>query len=272
MIYYRYLSEVRFAWDFLLNKRLRVSKPSQVNDPYDCLLYVSDSFIKTRLYDLLRSNDLSQIEQPLRDQIKTLSMNEKRWGEFIQKVQKSYNECHDLLIAMSDSCYRFLSFVSSEELSADSDSLMWAHYANSHKGIRLGFKISPDKASFAFARMQYKNTPTLFDGTPESLKERLSQKSVTWKYENEVRLFFLCNKCKSNINPQDPQGDYVIFDDALMNSICLKSIDFGCRCPTHEVIQTQALLYNARTQFHVKLNKIKLAGPNFALTNETIPL
>ena len=38
MIYYRYLSNVEFALDFLHNKCLRVSTPSQLNDPYDCLI------------------------------------------------------------------------------------------------------------------------------------------------------------------------------------------------------------------------------------------
>ncbi len=70
------------------------------------------------------------------------------------------------------------------------DLLQWAHYADRHKGICLGFDIGSDGK---FGPVQYRDKRFPF---PKK-KERdvdfswrlLSTKSVHWKYENEWRVF-----------------------------------------------------------------------------------
>jgi hypothetical protein len=74
------------------------------------------------------------------------------------------------------------------------DVLQWAHYADRHKGICLGFDISGGEEKLG--RVQYVAERIPF---PESLDEAfawklLSTKSETWKYEKEWRMFLQLNE------------------------------------------------------------------------------
>ena len=69
------------------------------------------------------------------------------------------------------------------------DLLQWAHYADRHKGVCLGFDVSGSEAKFG--RVQYVAQRFPF---PEPLDEAfmwklLSTKSEAWKYEKEWRVF-----------------------------------------------------------------------------------
>jgi hypothetical protein len=75
-----------------------------------------------------------------------------------------------------------------------SSPLMWAHYADSHKGIVLGFDV-PKKA---FYEVEYTKTrpslsdfghATLDDITPEDIKRITRIKSAGWDYEEECRAY-----------------------------------------------------------------------------------
>lgn len=72
--------------------------------------------------------------------------------------------------------------------------LMWAHYADSHKGMVLGFDVS-DRA---FYEVEYqKKRPTLSDMglntlddiTPEDIKRLIRTKAEGWSYEQEYRAY-----------------------------------------------------------------------------------
>jgi hypothetical protein len=69
------------------------------------------------------------------------------------------------------------------------DVLQWAHYADSHKGICLGFDVSGSEGKFG--RVLYVSERFPF---PKQLDEPfmwklLSTKSEVWKYEKEWRVF-----------------------------------------------------------------------------------
>lgn len=84
-------------------------------------------------------------------------------------------------------------------MSKDWDSpLMWAHYAESHKGVVLGFDV-PDQA---FYQVEYtKKRPTLADMglntlddiTPEDIKRLIRTKAEGWSYEQEYRAYIGLN-------------------------------------------------------------------------------
>jgi hypothetical protein len=72
---------------------------------------------------------------------------------------------------------------------AKNDLLQWAHYADRHKGMCLGFDVSGGMGKFG--RVKYKTHRILF---PEKLDEPfswklLSTKSKVWAYEKERRVF-----------------------------------------------------------------------------------
>ncbi|EKE70188.1 DUF2971 domain-containing protein [Oceanibaculum indicum] len=76
--------------------------------------------------------------------------------------------------------------------------LMWAHYANSHKGIVLGFDV-PDETFYKVCYV--KKRPTLGDMglsilgdiTPEGMKRMILTKAAGWAYEQEYRAYVELN-------------------------------------------------------------------------------
>lgn len=79
-----------------------------------------------------------------------------------------------------------------------SSPLMWAHYADSHKGMVLGFDV-PDHA---FYEVEYTDKRpklsdfghmTLDDITPEDIKRLTKMKAVGWGYEQEYRAYLALN-------------------------------------------------------------------------------
>jgi hypothetical protein len=62
---------------------------------------------------------------------------------------------------------------------------MWAHYADSHKGICLGFEIAEDY----YKEVNYISEPLPFAGPSlETVNQMLYTKFDDWKYEGEVRI------------------------------------------------------------------------------------
>ena len=106
-----------------------------------------------------------------------------------------------------------------EELS----SLMWAHYANSHKGFCIEYDFDRD----FFTKNHTKNHIVVFDninytdvvnphGEP-SIKDALFNKSEFWSYENEVRLVMF---------DEENEEDFPSLDCTGM----IKAIYLGVKC------------------------------------------
>lgn len=102
-----------------------------------------------------------------------------------------------------------------------SSPLLWAHYADKHRGICLGFDVprSPEhliEVDYVEARLPF----------PERLDEQvalqwLRTKFVDWKYEDEVRVFAS--------RDQHEGGNYFASFDK--NGVTLREVITGHRCP-----------------------------------------
>jgi hypothetical protein len=104
--------------------------------------------------------------------------------------------------------------------------VMWAHYANNHSGVCLGFDVPDDKAhpiSYVPDRQLLRLNPKLPLGgvTEELLFKMLTTKYEHWRYEEEWRVW-------SNLDEPDPgNGEfYVDFGPSLE----LREIIIGARC------------------------------------------
>jgi len=73
--------------------------------------------------------------------------------------------------------------------SVKDNELMWAHYAEGHRGVAIGVTIDEDN---------HMTSPVLYDGLPQigrlnihnsTAQEILSHKLELWAYEKEVRVF-----------------------------------------------------------------------------------
>lgn len=104
------------------------------------------------------------------------------------------------------------------------DPVLWAHYANKHKGLCLAFEV-PDATCRAVAyekhRLKLPATPVLSDA--ETL---IFTKYANWQYEQELRIWVALNESDGGLYFAD-------FGPALI----LKKVIAGARCtlPLHEI-------------------------------------
>ena len=85
--------------------------------------------------------------------------------------------------------------------------LMWSHYANSHRGICMGFntKILFDQTRPIFTPVTYQedlpNRSIFDDNETDFVKQLLATKSTVWEYEEEYRLIKLQGARKEVLIP-----------------------------------------------------------------------
>ncbi|MCB1383553.1 MAG: DUF2971 domain-containing protein [Notoacmeibacter sp.] len=108
-----------------------------------------------------------------------------------------------------------------------SNPVIWSHYADSHRGIALGFDI-PDNFLF---KIQYEDKPLSFNSEylsdPNKILELFKYIGKTkfkhWEYENEYRLFYDLERSKRE-NPDDK-----LFFQPFEPDMQLKEVILGCR-------------------------------------------
>lgn len=149
--------------DYLYNELffsyLSCSPVTSFNDPLDCLLFP------------LLIRDIAEYEK---HGFKSVLM------EQIRKTAENL---------------RVRCFVSENTTEADvtTNPLMWAHYADSHKGILLCYEIpeivenDSDKISF-FCKVDYTNSIKNLVPEDINLIKMITTKNKAWEYENEIRL------------------------------------------------------------------------------------
>lgn len=107
-----------------------------------------------------------------------------------------------------------------------SNTVLWAHYGDKHKGMALGFNV-PDVLTvpvtynadlLRISKDSLSGTPSL---SQKFGRELLSTKFVDWKYEEELRVFVNLDECERE------GGLFFIPFDANLN---LVEVVLGVRC------------------------------------------
>lgn len=226
-IVYKYVGQAG-ARAILANRTLRFTRPSEMNDPFD--VYIDDLF-ELPVPDLLKQHRLDAIELLVNDPQKFSDMMqldaaevadmaalvrssppEKRaefealivsenFAEFdpeLAQLQQTLERQRDQIIAQFQSAGIFCATRNHANL------LMWAHYADQHRGVVLGFK--PDLARDSYLRVLqpviytderpsfYGSIDTMAAGMSESDVQALNRrlvytKSTDWSYEAEERIY-----------------------------------------------------------------------------------
>jgi hypothetical protein len=112
------------------------------------------------------------------------------------------------------------------------EQLLWAHYAEKHKGIALGFEIpegrllevtyTPDEIRTKF---ELSNDP---NDNEQKFLDLATIKFHEWKYEKEYRLLVPLKDCKYQ------NGYYYKY---FGNNLKLSEIVFGCRCTDNRKVR-----------------------------------
>ena len=163
----------------------KVSRPAEFNDPYDCTGEVVGCASKA--LEETYNQFTSQILSPLKLDLSV-------------KVQSR---------RLFDNIYRILSLSDSKVNGTPGDMLMWSHYADYARGVRIGIEI--DTSKYHIVKINYaKELPILdldmvkqwdiYDDETLNrfLKACLLTKHEIWGYENEQRVFFKVNDPEVN--------------------------------------------------------------------------
>lgn len=237
MILYKYYPCNEFTFRALSELGLWCSSASNMNDPFDCL-----GDLEAQLDDLYKDDIIRQF----RDTLKEIRSDYRhfKWSNLVALISGQRKS----IIEKSTFCS-----LTENQFS----SLMWAHYANSHRGIVLGFGF-PDEATNGegcLQKIKYIDVPPVFDPihllnflkaaiiektnkrtnefrieeyeAAKNFVKSISVKTRDWEYEKEWRFW--------NVMTDKPQ--YLKY-----NVSQLKHVYFGYKCPEETKTLVKSIL------------------------------
>jgi len=239
---YKY-TDLKGVKEIIKNSTVRFSSPNIFNDPFELQLYddiiFDDEFLEdlcTNFADHLIKCDtkfLSEEMKSLRDVI--INLSEHKLGILRQEnrakivnFDKAKRVKRESLTELQKSLNDFGILCFSE---TNDSLLMWAHYAEKHKGAVLGFRPNMELDScfklfkavnYSQQRPVFLKNPSEFFDLKKNFKDRFEEviftKSKEWEYEKECRLFI-----------PDIIKDGIDFYDLRFHSDELVSIHLGCK-------------------------------------------
>lgn len=193
-----------FLYQSLVNEQLNLSSPTTFNDPFDC-----------PIRELLNNgDDVSSLQlQAYKDCLKiacftsNIKLPHKSGnGEFVYNKKKHRKDKKEFL-----------------------NTLMWAHYADSHKGICIKYRFPNSMSKLGadgngivtyFKDVKYSSEEMSKYSKKDSinLEDAFFLKGKNWEYENELRFLHY------DLNNQDTY-------DTINIPNCIEAIYFGLKCP-----------------------------------------
>lgn len=270
---YKYVTEERI--DILVNSQIRFSSPLSLNDPFELkpnimeiaseekLLQNFDSLF-TKLVIEEYGNYATQIPlDKILDICQRLRPNLKR--QFPTLVRGAIPE---IKLAIHRALAKSIGILCLSE--SPINLLMWAHYANSHRGFVIEFESSSNffnqtqNDSNNFQRLhKVKYVKTMPQVTLEKMDnfDPFTCKSIEWSYEQEWRMLL---PLASANNKKDCDGPLAVH---LFNlpSECITSILLGAMI-TQKTEKDIVALVDTNPKFsHVKLYKAFVDDQNYKM-------
>lgn len=299
MAIYKYVSEFRI--DILENGLIRYTQPSIFNDPFEVYPYFKaiaddkavDNFIKgnwieenierkieqlckekLRPYSSLMDN--LNIKEKVNDQIKpllpsaklfldgTLRLNSPEYRAFILSViRKALDETIGLL------CFT----------ESPINLVMWAHYANLHKGFVIEFderhkyfdrREKPKELRRCLRKVNYseKRPEIILFNLNLSNSENIDtwinkffwNKSNVWEYEQEWRMIETLKECKNRV--RNGREEICLFPVPLDS---ITGIILGCKASLELQERFTALLKSDKRYSHINLKHSTIDEKDFKL-------
>lgn len=193
------------------------------------------------------------------------------WLDYCLHDRNKYNK-HLPILKKSIEGMRMASFcANTDKRMAVENTLMWSHYADSHKGFCIEYQIDEsmfrrdDPTNLNVIRMlpiEYhdsKSKPLDFSDTGNmhngiSMQNGFFCKSNDWAYENEVRI--------ASYSPFDKEEYRTI---PISGKSKIKAIYFGVRCPKETIEDVQSALKGRDVEYfqmYINVKNIHILKPN----------
>lgn len=186
----------------ILNNEFYAASKEQLNDPNE--FYIDDRTIQRYIDDTqLFTTSLETLYRVTKEMNKTFadSSLDTLLNEMEKTIPRMKEEGLSTSKSLEKSKHEF--FFNNYQTGVFSltdrhdNELMWAHYAESHKGFAIQYYHKAIVNEKGFFRVEYRNTPPILKNiidkveglsTQDMLREILGVKSESWRYENEVRI------------------------------------------------------------------------------------
>lgn len=209
---YKYYKDESHAINNIKNNKMWYSAPCKFNDVFDCGITVDDNAIFNAALEMASANTRIRTGSPA-------------WKEIQSKMRKETKALRTtfetLRSTMGVSC-----------LSESDDSLlMWAHYANNHRGMCVEYDLMKINTQLGFTPIPiiYSNNRVCFNtlnlatagnDTLALFIQSITSKSEEWGYEREWRIIRDNSVCGDKWDAEKK--------GALLDMICPSSITLGC--------------------------------------------
>lgn len=254
---YKYSRITEFLFQHLTNAELWFSNPQDFNDPYDCNVgFNQRKYTEEEIRGFWKLEIKDSEGNQIADDKKEQRINE--WLADQSLIDKFLSKpIRDLLQEKGVTCF-----------TTKNDSiLMWSHYADSHKGVCIGY--SPEILKKTFYQHEWVTYGKEFPSTnmlnmSTFIGTTMCFKSDSWEYEDEIRFF---QKYKGSYSFPKEAVKEVIFglnsQLTQMHSIMNLMLQLGYK----DVIYKQVVLRNnefriqfADLKFEPKLNAVLKIG------------
>jgi hypothetical protein len=234
----------------LFDNTLKFSSPNDFNDPFDC----SEELLR---YDITREF----IEEQTEIGILKFENNEDKLPLYVQKrlLAPLYNSDNKTIRGSLEFLRNDLKISCFSELY--NQILMWSHYTDKHNGFCIGFDLDllSDSIEFILSKVNYSHDFEKINyclSPSNALEYMISNKSIHWEYEKEIRLRTNIRKTKF----KDPENGIV-----EINKDCIKEIYVGNKTRLNE--EEAYLLETKYSNFNVIIKKMELDKNSFKLND-----
>ncbi len=270
----------------LIDSLIRFSPPSVFNDPFEMQPFYESLALDPRVKKQLTSNNAeSALIEELEKAIPNVppeiaSLVTENWDfvkQFAHIIAPDTVEMSPLILGritqeISNGIYTGLDQnVGVLSLSEKKDDLlMWAHYADQHKGLVLGFdvtnaffdqRLQPDDDFRHLRHVVYTETrPTIKFVDDNEMSVILLTKSLEWRYERELRMLLPLVDADKEIDVFGEKISLFKFPPT-----CLRQIILGYRMPSNLKESILEYVKNDKRYGHVQLFTSTLDSQEFKL-------
>lgn len=245
--------------DLLRECRIKLTSFPDCNDPFDFYLPISEPTTEEVSY---LQNNIEIQNSFFKATIENGLFLESQRAEFIQAFQKSKELIERLMPDIlrkkqeaarknSSKFFKVICLSDLDLINEEEDVLLWSHYTDKHKGIRIVIDFSDKYKSFTevdyFKELEATVTEVLLspDLLTQKLKQALSKKSSVWQYEHEKRIII--------------PGEDTINEYAQLEPQSIKFVDLGLYCEKETTDEVKYIL-NQKKYSHIELRKVEMNG------------
>ncbi len=262
---YKYCNSDGF--DILLHSRLKVTRVSEFNDPFDLAFGMDDETAFERIKAEFE-------EDPKLIEKWSIELTKLGWSHNKNSIKNMAAKVSEFLIEGQENAIKstkefFNNMFGITCMSERPDIIqMWSHYANAHKGIVIGLEENEfvgdraklvkvtngkDMVLFPYTASIPMMSKQVMKEYEKGFKDVLGRKESGWCYEEEVRVF-------EELEEQDKDGNYYV----KIPPSSVREIYLGLRSPETSEIIARALKQKKEFR-HLKIFRMEKSTKEYKL-------